>query len=129
MPTALAWFITFNFLNITWVFFRAREWGDAVKVLNGMFFGELVLHYRWFDQLSYLHGKVKFGAWLQAINADKYALISLLAALLLCLLGKNSTQIQSAVKYNSVTLAMGVFMLTFSLLKMHEVSEFLYFNF
>ena len=32
----LAWFITFNFLNITWVFFRAREWSDAKKVLFGM---------------------------------------------------------------------------------------------
>ena len=27
-----AWFITFNFINISWVFFRAREWEDAIKV-------------------------------------------------------------------------------------------------
>jgi alginate O-acetyltransferase complex protein AlgI len=32
----LSWVITFNFINITWVFFRAEEWGDATKVLNGM---------------------------------------------------------------------------------------------
>ncbi len=31
-----AWFITFNFVNIAWVFFRAKEWDDAVKVLHGM---------------------------------------------------------------------------------------------
>ncbi len=32
----MAWFITFNFINITWVFFRAKEWEDAIKVLSGM---------------------------------------------------------------------------------------------
>ncbi len=36
MNSVLAWFITFNFVNIAWVFFRAKEWEDAVKVLSGM---------------------------------------------------------------------------------------------
>ena len=35
--TWLAWLITFNFINIAWVFFRAKEWDDALKVLGGMF--------------------------------------------------------------------------------------------
>ena len=36
MPKLLAWFITFNFINVAWVFFRAKEWDDAIKVLKGM---------------------------------------------------------------------------------------------
>ena len=36
MPKYLAWFITFNFINITWIFFRAKNWHTAVKVLKGM---------------------------------------------------------------------------------------------
>ena len=32
----IAWFITFNFINIAWVFFRAKEWDDAIKLLKGM---------------------------------------------------------------------------------------------
>jgi D-alanyl-lipoteichoic acid acyltransferase DltB (MBOAT superfamily) len=36
LNTIIAWFITFNFINISWVFFRAKEWDDAIKVLNGM---------------------------------------------------------------------------------------------
>jgi D-alanyl-lipoteichoic acid acyltransferase DltB (MBOAT superfamily) len=36
MNSILAWLITFNFVNVTWVFFRAETWGDALKVLNGM---------------------------------------------------------------------------------------------
>ena len=36
MPDFLAWFLTFNFVNAAWVFFRARTWEDALKVLSGM---------------------------------------------------------------------------------------------
>jgi D-alanyl-lipoteichoic acid acyltransferase DltB (MBOAT superfamily) len=36
MYTWLAWFITFNFVNIAWIFFRAKSWDDAIKVLKGM---------------------------------------------------------------------------------------------
>lgn len=36
LPKALAWFLTFNFVNIAWVFFRAKTLADAVKVLRGM---------------------------------------------------------------------------------------------
>ena len=36
MPKLLAWFLTFQFVNASWVFFRATEWSDAVKVLRGM---------------------------------------------------------------------------------------------
>ncbi|UUZ90772.1 MBOAT family protein [Paenibacillus sp. P25] len=31
-----AWFITFQFVNVAWVFFRAETWEDAMKVLKGM---------------------------------------------------------------------------------------------
>jgi len=36
LPNMLAWFFTFNFINVSWVFFRAEEWKDAIKVLKGM---------------------------------------------------------------------------------------------
>ena len=35
--TWLAWLITFNFVNIAWVFFRAKEWADAISILESMF--------------------------------------------------------------------------------------------
>jgi D-alanyl-lipoteichoic acid acyltransferase DltB (MBOAT superfamily) len=37
MNRIVARVITLLFINITWVFFRATEWNDAVKVLKGMF--------------------------------------------------------------------------------------------
>ena len=39
----VAWFITFNFVNIAWIFFRAKEFKDATKVLKGMIFGKVIL--------------------------------------------------------------------------------------
>lgn len=36
MPPALAWVVTFMFVNITWVFFRAKTLDDAMRVLSGM---------------------------------------------------------------------------------------------
>ena len=37
MNKVLAWFITFNFVNIAFVFFRAKDWDSAIKVLGPMF--------------------------------------------------------------------------------------------
>lgn len=37
MPAMLGWFLTFMFVNITWVFFRAKTLDDAKRVLGGMF--------------------------------------------------------------------------------------------
>ncbi len=36
MWTWLAWLLTFNFINITWVFFRATDMESALNVLKGM---------------------------------------------------------------------------------------------
>ncbi|MGE5543996.1 MAG: MBOAT family O-acyltransferase [Bacillota bacterium] len=38
LPRLLAWFITFNFVNVAWVFFRAADFTDALRVLHGMFY-------------------------------------------------------------------------------------------
>ena len=36
MPPALAWLLTFLFVNFAWVFFRAKTMDDARRVLHGM---------------------------------------------------------------------------------------------
>ncbi len=44
MPIFMAWFITFNFVNLTWVFFRAKTWQDALAIIQAMFdFDTLIL--------------------------------------------------------------------------------------
>lgn len=36
MAGPLAWFLTFSFVNVTWIFFRARDMSSATRVLSGM---------------------------------------------------------------------------------------------
>ena len=36
LPPALAWLVTFAFVNVAWVFFRAKTMDDALRVLHGM---------------------------------------------------------------------------------------------
>lgn len=45
LPPALAWIMTFVFVNVAWVFFRARTMSDAMRVLHGMIdFGSALNH-------------------------------------------------------------------------------------
>lgn len=45
MSDWLAWLITFNFVNIAWVFFRAVTMEDALRVLKGMVDFGSILHW------------------------------------------------------------------------------------
>lgn len=106
----IAWFITFNFINITWIFFRAHEWKDALKVLNGMF------------------GLTTIGT----INILQFWYI--LSGFILVIVFKNSIEIvRRNTSNNSLYIALGL--LIFALLQLNNLiisgdsSEFLYFNF
>jgi len=36
LPKPIAWLLTFAFVNLTWVFFRAKTGEDALRILHGM---------------------------------------------------------------------------------------------
>ena len=36
LPHWLAWFVTFMFINAAWVFFRAKDWAESIRILKGM---------------------------------------------------------------------------------------------
>jgi len=130
LPTLLAWFITFNFINITWVFFRAKEWSDALKVLHGMFFGTLILPAALATKLNPLkqYG-VEFGRYLNAIQATPYTPIWILFGFILILLFRNSVQQINTLKLSVVTVCFSALLFITTILSMNKVSEFLYFNF
>ena len=108
MNGILAWFITFNFINIAWVFFRAKEWNDAIKVLVGMIN---------FSQIS-------------PINPIEVAcvIVTMLAVIFL----KNSNAIAKKISKNLFMMAVltgTLFFLSLTILEIRKVSEFLYFQF
>ncbi|MBL6974068.1 MAG: MBOAT family protein [Sulfurimonas sp.] len=125
--TWLAWLITFNFINIAWVFFRAKEWNDATKVLDGMFFGNILLP---FDFSAYGIDFIIFSySWLSNLNADIYICIELFLALLIVLKLKNSNQLTNNMKLNLPSLIFIILIIISGFLNLGGVHEFLYFNF
>ena len=131
MYALLAWFVTFNFINITWVFFRAKEWDDAIKVLKGMFGGSLILPPTLQEQLDFLsHKGVSFSNyWLNSVTRDPYTLWWLAGAMLVVVAFKNSNQITNNLKPNFLTALYAAILFLISASSLSKLSEFLYFNF
>jgi len=125
----LAWFITFNFINITWVFFRAKDWHSATKVLDGMFLGKFILPIEWKSSLNSIFSSERFGYWLSHISRDKYTIYWVIGALVVVTLFKNSNEMLNRFKPNLLTLIFSVVLFLVSIASLNKFSEFLYFNF
>ena len=134
MPKILAWFITFNFLNMTWVFFRANEWKDAIKVLQGMAgMSGLVITQRREELLSFLSSYewISFGLVTEHIDGGSDSLNAILIAFALSLFFKNSVEIAFKMRfkvYQAVFMSVTILCFYFMSIEMKE-SPFLYFNF
>ena len=130
LNTILAWFITFNFINIAWVFFRAKEFDDAIKVLHGMFLGTLVLPGSFESKFTALKefGVTFGGGWLTEIYRDPFILLWLILAFIGVIFFKNSMEWKDSFKPNYLYLTSTI-VLFLSIFLLSRKSEFIYFNF
>ncbi|BBD07550.1 membrane bound O-acyl transferase, MBOAT family protein [Desulfovibrio ferrophilus] len=127
LPRWAAWFVTFHFVNVAWVFFRATTWDDAMKVLSGMcgFNGVTVYRslYRVAEVLPFVTNSgeplVVLGQfWVAAIGA-----ITLIA-------WRDSLELRRSFRPNRRYTTLTSVCAVSALLTMQTaVSEFLYFNF
>ena len=105
----IAWIITFNFVNFTWIFFRAKSFEDAMKVIRGMFFGEF------------------------KIDVNYLEMFFIVLAFLVVLFFKNSMQMafDKKFKFTIWQIFATSFFLFISILaiRLNNASEFLYFRF
>jgi len=130
MNTLLAWFITFNFINISWVFFRAKDFTDALKVLKSMFFGEFILPDKYAAKLSFLSDfGIGFGRVFGDISGKDKTLYFILGGLLFVTAFKNSSYWLENFKPTYRNMLFFIIISIYSLLNIHKLSEFLYFNF
>jgi len=131
MPSLLAWFVTFFFINITWVFFRAKEWEDALKVLKGMFQGALVLPPSLQESLDFMAEKgAAFNPhWLGSVTRDPYTLWWLGAAMFVVVALKNSNEMVRRLRPNILTALYAAILFLAAASSLSKLSEFLYFNF
>jgi alginate O-acetyltransferase complex protein AlgI len=129
--TWLAWLITFNFVNIAWVFFRAKEWDDAIKVLKGMVgLSGITLPNMLENKLSFLKSYgIDFGGFVANIQGDYSVPVWIIIGFILVLVFKNSNQRLDGFKLNYKTALWSGIAFVFGVLSLTKVSEFLYFNF
>ena len=126
----VAWFLTFNFINISWIFFRAEQWEDAIKVLKGMFGFSGVVLPSIFQNISFLQGnEIVIGEVFANFTSDTEITLWLLIALLICLFFKNSNEIVSFYKPNNKIVFFIVSIFTISLMNLDKNVDFIYFNF
>ena len=139
MHKVLAWLITFNYVNITFIFFRAKEWDDAFKVLSSMFsINNIVLPAQLQNKLFFLNNYgVEFGAWAEVIAGSNYTPIILLLCFCLVLVPKNSIEIihsKELINKSTTSIYKAIFFgVLFALSALYiygsNYSEFVYFNF
>jgi len=127
----LAWFITFNFVNVTFVFFRAKDWDEAVKVLHNMFsWDDIVLPIQLEGKLAFLSNYgVEFNKFSPNLLAGKDLIIWLILAFTIILLFKNSMERLKFFKPNIINSSIFITAFTTSFYKLSGYSEFLYFRF
>ena len=106
MPQWLAWFVTFVFVNVAWVFFRAASLGDALALLSGMAGGR------------------GFVGTTTAIAPC--LLIGICFGLAICGANSNALAEQPLTRRNAV---LAVLALAAGLLSLSQTSPFIYFNF
>lgn len=131
MNSILAWFITFNFINIAWVFFRAKEWDDAIKVLKGMFgISNVVFPRRLSEKLDFLsHHNVHFSEVMTMTHDGSGSLKWIITGFLCILIFKSSFEKMKKFKPNTMNMIFITFLLLTSISLLNRNSEFLYFNF
>ena len=129
LPTLLAWFITFNFINIAWVFFRAMNFESALKVLKGMFMGDFVLPDTLVEYMPNLkEWGLHLGHWSRLYQHETYLIVWIFAGFVLILAFPNSMQWKEKFKTNFFYM---IFTLVcfLSIFMLYRKSEFIYFNF
>ncbi|WP_294725543.1 MBOAT family protein [uncultured Fusobacterium sp.] len=128
MNKFIGWFITMNLVNIFWVFFRATNLHDAIKVIKGMFDIESLMQIVK-NPRAILEATKDFRELAKGDLENELNLFLLMFSFIVVIGLKNSLDKGKNMKFsfgNSIEAVLyfwgGVFLMT-------RVSEFLYFNF
>ncbi|MFS0674958.1 MBOAT family O-acyltransferase [Ornithinibacillus sp. 179-J 7C1 HS] len=129
MNKLLAWFITFQFINATWVFFRAPNFEVAIDILrgmvglNGLALPEVLQDLNWVTEnvSDFYVFTIDENFW--------FVLLFLLGGFLIVVLAKNAAQLMEKHKPNVFSALFVSALLVYSVFQLQKVSEFLYFNF
>lgn len=119
MPTVLSWGITLFLVNIFWIFFRATNLNDAIKVLKAMFI---------INTNSSLIS-LKYKNALNNSMGNKLILLLLVIAILISIFSINSSQKKDIFKTTKFRFLECLLFLFSSIMLVNRLASFLYFNF
>lgn len=131
LNSIISWLITFNFVNISFVFFRARNFDDALKVLKGMCGASGIVLPKFLGKyLSLLQNcGVKFAPLLNHTNGSWCTPIIMVGLIGILLFTKNSNEMTDNLEPNWKYAVFTSIITVIGILNISKVSEFLYFNF
>lgn len=128
---ALNWLLTFSFVNVAWVFFRADTISQAVTVLKKA----VTWNFGGFDTMFFEHVRsVEFTEFLRIFSLESIyppiVITAFFVVALLMLLGcKNTYEKMQSFQPTGFRMVTTVFLLVWSVFSLSEISIFLYFNF
>ncbi len=113
----LGWFLTFNYVNLTFIFFRAETTGDAVHILKRMFSVPDSFHFTLMANLALSDMLIQFFVMTLAVPLAFY--------------GKNSNQFIASFEPKISNVVFTAALIAVSLFYMNSITpqEFLYFDF
>lgn len=128
MPKWLAWFITFQFVNAAWVFFRAETIPQAIAILKSMIgLGDIELPTRVARVLEPIFNVNLLPEGPMLYTSTSVLIIAL--GLIIATTRKNSFEMLDRFKPTNLNMIFIVLISIVSILQLGKVSEFLYFNF
>lgn len=137
LPKLVAWFITLLAVVVGWVLFRANTLHDAIDILQAMFGMKGIMlpdvlaeEFPKLSQLGFQFANLEKLTYLPKTNGSKAITLAVLAGLVLCVsLLPNTQQLMQKFQPNQ-RWAIGIgILVTFCLLSLNRVTEFLYFQF
>lgn len=130
IPYAITWTLTFLFINITWVYFRAGTISEANQLLAQVFNGDFTLNYELTETLlniipiSIVTNVFNFKG---ILNFVMFGIM--LGTTAICLFTKNVQEKSHIFQPKVSNLLTSSFLSIWSILSLSGVSTFLYFNF
>ena len=129
LPRFISWLVTFNFINLTWVFFRAEDWTIAKNILYSMFYGDIILSKKFENSWGSLGGYgVEFGQFFAHIGGHSTTVYALIFAFILISM-KNSIELSKGFTPDWKNVFIIYMLFITGILNIQKNSEFLYFNF
>lgn len=128
----IGWFLTFNFVNTSWVFFRAKEWDDALKIINAMYcIDNTIIKYEISEISKFMYTLTDWQFHLRMFFTEPSAVEMIIIGFFITIFTSNSNTLLKKFKFSLLE----VFFVVFTIILFHFMqincskSIFLYFNF